>query len=56
MKRYIVLLTPEYFNSYVIVFVDIDALNTKRKLSYWVNLTLDYNKIAKPSKKKRNEI
>ena len=35
------------------VFVDIDALNTKKKLSYWVNLALEYNKIAKPSKKKK---
>jgi len=35
------------------VFVDIDALNTKKKLEYWVNLALDYNKIAKVSKKKK---
>jgi TfoX/Sxy family transcriptional regulator of competence genes len=35
------------------VFVDIDALKTKMKLEYWVNLALDYNKIAKVSKKKR---
>jgi len=34
------------------VFVDIDALNTKKKLEYWMKLALDYNKIAKPSKKK----
>ena len=34
------------------VFVDIDALNTKKKLSYWVGLALDYNKIAKATKKK----
>lgn len=34
------------------VFVDIDALNTKKKLSYWVGLALDYNKIAKAAKKK----
>jgi len=33
------------------VFVDVTALNTKKKLSYWVNLALDYNKVAKPSKK-----
>ena len=36
------------------VFVDIDALNTKKKLEYWVNLALDYNKIAKVSKKKKD--
>src|SRR5215212_5878367 len=35
------------------VFVDIDALNTKKKLEYWVNLALDYNKIAKASRKKK---
>ncbi len=35
------------------VFVDIDALNTKKKLEYWVKLALDYNKIAKASKKKK---
>jgi TfoX/Sxy family transcriptional regulator of competence genes len=34
------------------VFVDIDALNTKKKLEYWMKLALDYNKIAKSSKKK----
>src|SRR5882757_10328840 len=34
------------------VFVDIDALNTKKKLEYWMKLALDYNRIAKPSKKK----
>jgi|SRR5436190_18874373 len=35
------------------VFVDIEALNTKKKLQYWVKLALDYNKIAKPGKKKK---
>ncbi|HYF31949.1 MAG TPA: TfoX/Sxy family protein [Chitinophagaceae bacterium] len=35
------------------VFVDADVLNTKRKLEYWVNLALEYNKIAKASKKKK---
>jgi TfoX/Sxy family transcriptional regulator of competence genes len=35
------------------VFVDIDALNTKKKLEYWINLALEYNKIAKVSKKKK---
>ena len=34
------------------VFVDIDVLTTKRKLDYWVQLALEYNKIAKASKKK----
>lgn len=34
------------------VFVDINALNTEKKLGYWMNLALEYNKIAKPSKKK----
>lgn len=35
------------------VFVDIEALNTKKKLEYWINLALDYNKIAKASAKKK---
>ena len=35
------------------VFVDADAVNTKRKLQYWLNLALNYNKIAKKSKKKK---
>jgi TfoX/Sxy family transcriptional regulator of competence genes len=34
------------------VFVDIEALNTKKKLEYWINLALEFNKIAKASKKK----
>lgn len=34
------------------VFVDADALTTKKKLGYWINLALEYNKIAKSSKKK----
>jgi TfoX/Sxy family transcriptional regulator of competence genes len=34
------------------VFVDIEALNTKKKLEYWVKLALEFNKIAKSSKKK----
>ena len=35
------------------VFVDIEALNTKKKLAYWINLALEYNKVAKASKKKK---
>jgi TfoX/Sxy family transcriptional regulator of competence genes len=35
------------------VFVDIDVLNTKKKLDYWIQLALAYNKIAKASKKKK---
>ena len=35
------------------VFVDIDALNTKRKLAYWIEIALDYNKIARASRKKK---
>lgn len=33
--------------------VDETAVKTKKQLEYWVNLSLDYNKVAKPSKKKR---
>ena len=34
------------------VFVDAEALNTKKKLEYWVKLALEFNKVAKASKKK----
>lgn len=34
------------------VFVDADVLTTKKKLGYWVKLALEYNKIARASKKK----
>jgi TfoX/Sxy family transcriptional regulator of competence genes len=34
------------------VFVDISVLKTKAQLEYWINLALDYNKVAKASKKK----
>jgi TfoX/Sxy family transcriptional regulator of competence genes len=34
------------------VFVDADALTTRKKLDYWVQLALEYNKLAKTSKKK----
>jgi TfoX/Sxy family transcriptional regulator of competence genes len=34
-------------------FVDMEVLNTKKKLGYWVNLALEYNAIAKSSKKKK---
>jgi len=33
------------------VFVDADALTTKKNLGYWIKLALEYNKIAKASKK-----
>lgn len=35
------------------VFVDIEELNTKKKLEYWINLALEFNAIAKASKKKK---
>ena len=43
--------TGKVMNGYV--FVDVEALNTKKKLEYWMNLALEYNKIAKASKKKK---
>ena len=48
--------TPMDFTGKVMkgyVFVDIDALNTKKKLDYWIQLALEFNKLAKPSKKKK---
>ena len=35
------------------LFVDIDALKTKQQLNYWVGLALEYNKMAKQSRKKK---
>ena len=37
------------------VFVDADTLTTKKKLAYWIDLALEYNKIAKASKKKASK-
>ena len=37
------------------VFVDIEVLTTKKKLNYWIQLALAYNKIAKASKKKKTK-
>jgi TfoX/Sxy family transcriptional regulator of competence genes len=48
--------SPMDFTSKVMkgyAFVDIGALNTKKKLGYWIDLALDYNKHAKASKKRR---
>ncbi len=35
------------------VYVNIDAVSTKKALVYWIGLALDYNKKAKPSVKKK---
>ena len=48
--------TPMDFTGKVMkgfVFVDANTVTTKPKLAYWVKLALDYNKIAKVSKKKK---
>jgi TfoX/Sxy family transcriptional regulator of competence genes len=48
--------TPMNFTGKIMkgyVFVDIEALNTKSKLLYWLKLALEFNKIAKVSKKKK---
>ena len=48
--------TPMDFTGKVMkgfVYVDIDALKTKSKLEYWVRMALDYNKVARASKKKK---
>lgn len=37
------------------VFVDVGVLKTKKQLNYWIDLALDYNKLAKPSKKKKRK-
>ena len=33
-------------------YVEPDGINTKKKFDYWMKLCLDYNAMAKPSKKK----
>ena len=38
------------------VFVDVNALKTKKQLEYWIKLALEYNSIAKASKKKKPKI
>jgi TfoX/Sxy family transcriptional regulator of competence genes len=48
--------TPMNFTGKIMkgyAFVDIEVLNTKKKLSYWLKLALDFNAIAKASKKKK---
>lgn len=37
------------------VFVDAAVLNTRKKLDYWIQLALAYNKVAKASKKKKTK-
>ncbi len=34
------------------VFVDATVLTTKKKLEYWISLAMEYNKVAKKSKRK----
>lgn len=38
------------------IFVDANVLKTKKQLQYWINLALEYNKLAKASKKKKSRI
>ena len=47
--------TPMNFTGKIMkgfVFVSEDVLKTKKQLEYWVKLALEFNKIAKSSKKK----
>ena len=48
--------TPMDFTGKVMkgyLFVDQAVLTTRKKLEYWIKLALDYNKIAKSSRKKK---
>jgi TfoX/Sxy family transcriptional regulator of competence genes len=36
------------------VFVDANVLNTKKQLEYWVSLAMQYNKIAKSSRRPKS--
>ena len=49
-------ITPMNFTSRVMkgyAFVSIEALKTKKKLECWIRLALEYNSVAKASKKKK---
>ncbi len=35
-----------------LVYVDVDVLDTNKKLEYWIRMALEYNKIARASKRK----
>jgi TfoX N-terminal domain len=35
------------------VFVNLEGIRSKKDFSYWINLAHDYNKMAKPSRKKK---
>ena len=35
------------------VFIDMDAIDTDDELSYWIQLCLDFNPLAKSSKRKK---
>jgi TfoX/Sxy family transcriptional regulator of competence genes len=37
------------------VFINPEGIKTKRELSYWLNLALDYNKKTKPSRKMKKK-
>jgi TfoX/Sxy family transcriptional regulator of competence genes len=37
------------------VFVDKSVVSTKKELSFWINLAMEYNKVAKVSKKKKKK-
>lgn len=50
--------TPMDFTGKVMkgyVFISKDVLRTKKHLEYWINLALEYNKIAPLSKKKKTK-
>jgi TfoX/Sxy family transcriptional regulator of competence genes len=38
------------------VFVDKEVLRTNKQLQYWIHLALEYNKIAKASKKRKSKV
>lgn len=35
------------------IYVEVNVLKTKKQIDYWIGLALEYNKKAKPSKKKK---
>jgi len=35
------------------IYVNEDVIKTKKEFDYWINLALEFNRIAKPSKKRK---
>ena len=50
---YLVYLTGKHMKGYV--YVSDEGISTQQEFDYWISLCLNFNKIAKVSKKKKKE-